>query len=268
MTLDQIRTKIKSDCPLIHAITNPISINECANTILAMGARPIMAEHPEEVCEITASADALVLNTGNITDVHMKSMKIAIAEANKRSIPIVLDAVGVSCCTLRKKYVQKLLKRFSATVIKGNYSEIYALYKSDYSSRGVDAQKTLNKKDVQKAAISLAKKHAAIILASGSEDIVTDGGKMFLIKNGTTALSSITGTGCMLGMLCGCFLSAEISLDAVCGAAAVLGICGERADTQKGQGSFMRNLMDNLSLICGSDFDKYLKLEEAEIEKI
>lgn len=268
MTSKEIRAKVKTTCPLIHAITNPISINECANTILAVGARPIMAEHPKEVCEITASADALVLNTGNITDVRMKSMKIAIAKANEINIPVVLDAVGVSCSLLRKKYVQKLLKRFSVTVIKGNYSEIYALAKCGYSSPGVDAQKTLNKEDVQKAAVALAKRHKAIILASGSEDIVTDGDRIFIIKNGNLMLRCVTGTGCMLGMLCGCFLVAEVSLRAVCTAALVLGICGEIADSQKGQGSYLKELMDNLSLLSDLTFDKHLKLEELKIENI
>ncbi len=263
-----ILSKTKEKSPLIHAITNPISINQCANTILAMGARPIMAEHPREAYQITAHADALVLNTGNITDVRMKSMKISLAEANKRSIPVVLDVVGVSCSTLRKKYIQKLLNRFSVTIIKGNYSEIYALADSGYSSPGVDAQKTLGKDKVQNAAISLAKKYGGVILASGKEDIITDGEKLYFIKNGTEQLSRITGSGCMLGMLCGCFCAVCTPLEAAITAAAVLGVCGEKSENVHGEGSFFCRLWDNLSVLTDEELTSNLKKEEITIENI
>ena len=55
-SLGDLRKRIKEEKPLIHCITNPISIHDCANIILAAGARPIMAEHPLEVEEITATA--------------------------------------------------------------------------------------------------------------------------------------------------------------------------------------------------------------------
>ena len=95
---------------LIHCITNPISMNQCANTILALGSKPIMAEHPEEVAEITRTASALLLNLGNISDVRMTSMKISLKEANDKDIPAVLDAVGVSCSALRRRFVSELIK--------------------------------------------------------------------------------------------------------------------------------------------------------------
>ena len=90
--LNEIRAAVRDRRPLIHCITNPISINQCANAVLAAGARPIMAEHPAEVKEITESADALVLNLGNITDVRMESMEIALRAAKEKGIPVVLDA--------------------------------------------------------------------------------------------------------------------------------------------------------------------------------
>ena len=110
--------------PLIHCITNPISINQCATAILAVGAKPIMAEHPKEVAEITKTADALMLNIGNITDARMEAMPIALREASKKNIPIVLDIVGLACSSLRKSFVNGLMNEAMPTVIKGNYSEI------------------------------------------------------------------------------------------------------------------------------------------------
>ena len=47
--IPDILTGLRERAPLIHCITNPISINHCANAILALGGRPIMAEHPREV---------------------------------------------------------------------------------------------------------------------------------------------------------------------------------------------------------------------------
>ena len=107
--LNEIRAAVRDRRPLIHCITNPISINQCANAVLAAGARPIMAEHPAEVKEITESADALVLNLGNITDVRMESMEIALRAAKEKGIPVVLDAVGTACSGLRRKFAARLL---------------------------------------------------------------------------------------------------------------------------------------------------------------
>ena len=109
---------LKAHAPLIHAITNPISIHQCANAILAVGARPIMAEHPREVAEITETAGALLLNLGNITDVRMESMEISAQTACRCGIPFVLDAVGVGCSSLRREYAHGLLQRFSPAVFK------------------------------------------------------------------------------------------------------------------------------------------------------
>ena len=112
-------TKRKS--PLIHAITNPISINDCANITLAAGARPIMAEHPDEVEEITQKSDALAINLGNITDIRMKSMKISCRTAATNKIPVVLDPVGAAASKLRSDFANNLIDKFSFSIIKGKY---------------------------------------------------------------------------------------------------------------------------------------------------
>ena len=100
--LTPVLRAIRDRAPLIHAITNPISITQCANAVLALGARPIMAEHPREVEEITATAAALLLNLGNITDVRMEAMERAAEAAGKNGVPVVLDAVGVACSRMRR----------------------------------------------------------------------------------------------------------------------------------------------------------------------
>lgn len=265
--IQDIRETVKRDHSLIHCITNPISINSCANAVLAIGARPIMAEHPEEVAEITETAGALMLNLGNITDARMESIRIAARTAKHGNIPVLLDCVGTACSRLRREYALDLLGTAMPTVIKGNYSEIKALCVSGYVSAGVDAEGSLTKEQVTTDAVHLAKNTGAVILASGKTDIITDGKQIIYVQNGTPQLASVTGTGCMLGALCASYLSADRSLLAAAAACAVLGICGELSETEKGSGTFMVNLLDRLSTLRQEEVETRLKMEVTEIEK-
>lgn len=266
--IHDIRKTVKQTQPLIHCITNPISINQCANGILAIGARPMMAEHPKEVSEITRTAHALMLNLGNITDVRMESMLISAKTANKMGIPFLLDAVGIACSTLRREYVKDLLNTATPTVIKGNYSEIQALYRDSYHSSGVDADSSLDIQTVDHAAVSLARSLGTVILASGKVDIVTDGKCLYHIHNGTPLLSQVTGTGCLQGALCASYLSAKPGVEAVITGSSVLGICGELARTDRGTGTFLCHLMDKLSTLTDTEIEQNLNMEEITIEEI
>lgn len=258
---------MKDRKPLIHCITNPISINQCANAILAVGASPVMAEHPKEAAEITRTADALMLNIGNITDARMEAMPISLEEAAKKKIPVVLDIVGFACSSLRRELVDKLLRNAVPTLIKGNYSEIFALLHKEYSAFGVDADDFPDKNEIKASAIKLARKYNTIILATGKTDIITDGKRLVCLHNGTKQLSEITGTGCMLGALCASYLAEDNSFNSVVYACGMLGITGEMAETTIGNGTFMQRLMDCLSVITKAEIEKYLKKEELELEK-
>ena len=259
--IQAIRGRVSALSPLVHAITNPISINQCANCILATGARAIMAEHPSEVSEITAGADALVLNLGNLTSVRMRSMKRSAQTAVLHNIPIVLDAVGVGCSGLRRQFAQRLLKKYNICVVKGNYSEICSLCTAEYRCTGVDAENAPDVTSISRQAVLLAKRHKAIVLASGKTDIITDGNRVVYIKNGVPMLSRVTGTGCMLGVLVGCYMAVQRDITAVAAACAVLGICGELAG-EEGSGSFMVRLLNHLSTLNGTTLAGYLKWEE------
>ena len=230
----KIKASVKNKKPLIHCITNPISINQCANAILSLGARPIMAEHPGEVLKITFESDALMLNVGNITDARMESIAISLKAANEKGIPALLDAVGVACSTLRREYVLSLLKKHTLSVIKGNYSEIKALYDEEYTSGGVDADSSISGDEITKTVTYLAKKYNAVIMATGERDVITDGKRLVYVKNGTPGLAAVTGTGCMSGSICTTFLTAEKPLDASIAACCYFGICGELSVTDRG----------------------------------
>lgn len=262
----EICEKLREEKPLIHCITNPISINQCANAVLAVGARPMMAEHPKEVREITETAGALMLNLGNITDARLASMQISAQTASKKGIPILLDAVGTACSKLRRDYVCEMFKTVMPTVIKGNYSEINALYHETYRSSGVDTDAALDVRALDAVAVELARTYHTVILASGKVDIVTNGTRLIHIKNGTPQLAEITGTGCMLGALAASYLSVKPDMDAAITACVMLGICGQLAETDRGSGSFMVNLMDALSTMKSTDIEQLMDMEEIEIE--
>ena len=265
--INEIRRSVKERAPLIHCITNPISITRCADVILAAGARPMMAEHPKEAAVITRTAGAVMLNLGNFTDVRGESMMISARTARENGIPFVLDVCGSACLPSRRDYAAELIASAVPSVIKGNYSEINALCDSGYSSVGVDADPALGIPQTADAAVKLARRYGTVVLASGGTDIVTDGRRLIKVHNGTPQLSSITGTGCMQGALCAAYLSAGAAIDAAAAACAVLGICGQLAATDKGSGTFAVNLTDALSTISDNDTDKYLDMEETALEQ-
>lgn len=229
---------------LIHCITNPISMNQCANTILALGARPIMAEHPDEVMEITRTAASLLLNLGNITETRITSMRLSLKEANSVGIPVTLDAVGVACSSLRRNFVRILLTSGKFTVIKGNYSEILALYDDTYKAEGVDAKEDIDDEFIRSAVLELSKTHNCIVAATGKTDLIASSGEIKEVTGGSRQLSQVTGTGCMLGAMIASYLAEDNSLQSVVNACAFFKACGGKAATDKGPGTFMVNLLD------------------------
>ena len=265
-SLNEIRGRLTELSPLIHCITNPISINQCANAILAVGARPMMAEHPDEAAVITRSAGALMLNLGNFTDVRAKSMVISAATAKEHGIPFILDVCGAACLPNRREYALNLAKQSTPTVIKGNRPEITALYDNGYSTSGVDGDSSLSLEKSDAAAAALAKKLGCIVLASGAADTVTDGTRLTHLYNGTPRLGSITGTGCMQGALCAAFLAVCGGYEAAVCACVLQGICGELCEDTKGSGSFAAALMDGISTVTDDDIIPRLRMEEINIE--
>lgn len=255
----KLRQQTKDRSPLIHCITNPISIHDCANVILAAGAKPIMAEHPSEVSEITANAGALLLNLGNITDVRMKSMEIALKTAREAHTPVLLDLVGVACSKLRYNYARNLLDIGGISMLKGNMSELLAIAGQPSHSIGIDAGQEdglneSNRRHIITIFQELSRQTGAVILASGQTDLVTSGDRVYLVNNGHPLMASITGTGCMLGALCTAFLPASNPADAALLGVTLMGIAGETAASlYPGPGHFQMGLLDQLYLLEDED---------------
>ena len=271
--LEPILTYIQQEAPLIHCITNPISINDCANILLAIGARPIMAEHPEEVAEITAIAKGLALNLGNITNARMASMKISAGVAKDKGIPFVLDLVGLSCSRLRQKYAKELLQTAVPDIIKGNISELRTLLGLPTTpGMGVEAgQKEMvtreNALEYARIFQKQAREYRTLLLATGPIDLVVSSEEAYIIANGSNALASITGTGCMNNVLAGACLAGVhgISSQATNNTLAailsclLLGIAGENIQDiylNQGPGSFHYSLMDSISKLTSHTIAK------------
>ena len=253
-----IRNKVILDKPLIHCITNHISINDCANIVLSVCGQPMMAEHYKEVSDITASSDALAVNLGNITDDRMKSIMISGKRAYEEKIPSIIDIVGVSCSKLRLDFAIDFIDKCKPSIIKGNMSEIKAIFGLDIKSKGID----VNDEDITKNETlsnnifivkSLALKTNSTVVATGAIDIISDGKKTYIIKNGCEELSRITGTGCMLNVLIATYLSSRDIINSAILGTVVMGICGELSKGAKGTASFKIDLLDNISTIKDED---------------
>ncbi len=248
---------LRERSPLIHNITNFVTVNDCANILLACGASPIMATDRAEVEEITSRCDGLVLNMGTLRQSVIPSMLAAGKEASRRGIPVVLDPVGVGTSRLRTETAARLLEEVQVAVIRGNCSEIKALAVGSSSSQGVDAGETDKiKAEGLEEAVRLAKtlslRTGAVVAATGAVDIVTDGSRTFLLRNGTSMLSKITGAGCMLSAMTAAYLAAnpEEPLPAAAAAVCAMGLCGEEAYQKMAPGegnfSFRGHLIDSV----------------------
>ncbi|BEU88612.1 hydroxyethylthiazole kinase [Selenomonas sp. TAMA-11512] len=229
---------IREKKPLIHCITNYVTVNDCANILLASGASPVMADDTEEVEEITALADALVINIGTLNARTIEAMLLAGKRANELSHPVILDPVGAGASTLRTKTARRLLEAVHFDVIRGNPSELKALVGERASTRGVDAAPTdAVRADNVRAALAfvrgIARETHSIIAMTGAVDIVVsaDGTRGASIYNGHPMMAAVTGTGCQLSSLLGAALAAgrEDAFTTSVGTVAAMGIAGETA---------------------------------------
>lgn len=256
--------------PLVHCITNYVTVNDCANILLACGGSPIMADDAAEVEEITAICSALDINIGTLNERTVKSMLLAGRRANQLGHPVLLDPVGVGASHLRTRTAYDLIDSVKFTVIRGNISEIKTIYAGSGTTKGVDADvaDAVTDNTLPQAAAfakALAARTGAVIAITGAIDIVADGSRAFAIRNGHAKMSRITGTGCMLSAVTCALVAANPghTLEATAAAVCMMGICGEKAAaTATGTGSFRVALIDAMSSLDGAGLDAAAKWEE------
>lgn len=254
---------VRSKSPLIHNITNYVTVNDVANVLLAIGASPIMADEKLEVEEITSICTGLNINIGTLQTRTIESMKLAGKKANQLNHPITLDPVGTGASNLRTQTSLDLIKEVNFNVIKGNISEIKTLVLGTSKTQGVDAAKedlvnSNNLDDAIKLAKELSKTTKAITVITGPIDIVTDGNKTYLIKNGSPKMTSITGTGCQSSALICAFISAnqDNQLEATAAAISTMGLAGQIAENKlephHGNSTYRNLIIDTISIMTGT----------------
>lgn len=246
--------KVRNSSPIVHCITNFVSMNDCANILLGCGALPIMASDVHEAAQICESANSLVLNLGTPNQQRFEAMRIAAETANERGIPIILDPVGVGASDFRKEFAEELLKCAEIAVIRGNLSEIKALCGIAVSEHGVDSAESEDDFDSRlKIAQGLSETTGSCVVISGKDDVVCHRSRMAAVHNGEKMMSKITGSGCMLSALCGAFAAVQNDdlFGAVLCAVAEFGVAGEiarkRMSGVDGSGSMRTYLIDAVS---------------------
>ena len=182
--------KLHKTRPLVHCISNPVSLNDCANFLLACGASPIMADSPEESAEITSCSHALVLNLGMLNPSRFEAMQKSAKAANQKHIPIVLDPVGIGISSYRLQSAKELIQSVQFSVIRGNRFEIMALCGLSGKAKGVDSEDdpSLSEEELYDAAHNLSNTTGAIVEVTSQTDIITDGIRRVYIKGGNEAI--------------------------------------------------------------------------------
>lgn len=271
--LKEMLSNVQKNSPLVHSITNYVTVNDCANIILASGASPIMADDIGEVCDITSICNSLVINMGTLNERTIKSMIAAGKKANELNHPIVFDPVGAGASALRNETALKLLEEVKFSVIRGNISEIKFLASKSGNTKGVDAStgdsvNEDNLLEVVSFAKNFSKKTGAVIAITGAIDIVADENKAYIIKNGHPMMSKVTGTGCMLTALIGGYIGANSKniLEATTTAVVSMGLCGELAyenllKVDGGTGSYRMFIIDFMSKLTGEILEEGGKIE-------
>ena len=245
---ERLRALVEKRRPVVQCITNIVTVNDCANALLAIGGSPTMAHHPEEMADFAAVSDALVCNMGATESLDAM---MAAGMASKNGRPVVIDPVGCASSAFRRGKCLELIKAVQPSCIRGNAAEIKALATDHNTGRGVDDLEA-ETPDAARSAMDLARKTGAIVVASGETDYIADGIRLYEVKGGTAWMSRVTGTGCMLSSLLGAFLAVENSALSAAACCAMMNTCAEKAlaetaGRQGGTGTFHICLMDALS---------------------
>ncbi len=254
----EVLQQVKGKTPLVQAITNYVTINDCANILLCFGASPAMCEAKEEVEEFVNLVSALYINLGTLTKEQEEAAILAVQRAAQLNKPVVLDPVACGAISRKMDTVHKLIECGRISVIKGNIGEIKSLAGCSGKVRGVDSVD--NGEGAVEACQKLAREYATVVVATGITDIVTDGKRTCLIDNGTPMLTLVTGAGCMAGALTAATVGvSEDSFVAAVAAITAMGLAGELAANSMEQvlpGTFRVKLFDYIYSMTGEDILK------------
>ena len=266
--LENVRTK----SPLVHNITNYVTVNDVANVLLAAGGSPIMSDDADDVEDITSICGGLNINIGTLNKNTIPSMFLAGKKANALGHIVLLDPVGAGASRLRTDTANRLMREVRFDAVRGNISEIKTLCTGSGTTKGVDADAVdavteANLDDGVALVKAFAKQTGCIIAVTGAIDLVSDGERCWCIRNGRAEMSRITGTGCQLSALMTAFLVAnpDRKLDAAAAAVCMMGLAGEIgwANMQPGDGNstYRSRIIDAIFNMTGDALEEGAKYE-------
>jgi hydroxyethylthiazole kinase len=261
--LADILSAVRKKVPLVHAITNYVTINDCANVLLSYGASPAMCECCDEVYDFAKISSSVYINLGTLTKEQEESVILASRSAREHNVPVVLDPVACGAIPRKMEVIRKLHETGRIDVIKGNIGEIKFLAGVDSLTRGVDSLDTGD--GALEACKAVAEKYGCVVAATGVQDYVTDGKRSAVIKNGTELFTRITGAGCMTGAICAGAAGAsdDLFLSTV-SAILTMNVAGEDAAKKASlPGSFRVSFIDSIYAL---DEEKLVK--EGNVEWI
>lgn len=265
-------SRIRAAKPLIECLTNDVTITDVANTILDVGASPVMGVAEAEIPGLVKAASAVVINIGTFSAELEERYLLALKVAHEFGKPVVFDPVGAGATDYRTDITKNLLQAHPIAIIRGNASEIKALLKGRGSTVGVEAADDDVINDsmlVAQAEIArnVAKTYRCVVSMSGQIDVICDSCNAYACRNGVPWLCSVTGTGCSLTGLLAAFAAVATRqelLEAATFGTAMMGVAGELAFNRTanlGLGSFHVALHDELSMMTDLRLEQLAKLQ-------
>ena len=271
-TLGTCVDQVRANVPLVHNITNYVTVNDVANVLLACGGSPIMSDDPKDVEDITSICGGLNINIGTLNQRTVEGMFLAGKKANELGHAVLLDPVGAGASAFRTETALKLIQEIKFDVIRGNISEIKTLALGSGTTKGVDADVadavTEENLDQSIAFVkTFAEKMGCIIAVTGAIDLVSDGTKCYVIRNGRPEMGKITGTGCQLSGVMTAFITAnpEEKLKAAAAAVCTMGLAGEigfsRMQEGDGNSTYRNRIIDAIYNMDQKTLDEGAKYE-------
>ena len=256
--LDEVRKK----APLIHNITNYVTINDVANMVLACGASPIMSDEPTDIEEITSICQGLNINMGMLNPRKIESMQKAGKKSNELYHKVLLDPVGAGSSSFRTEAALNLIRDIQFDVIRGNISEIKTLAAGHGTTSGVDADEadTLTEQNLEKMIPFIkdfSRRTGSVIAVTGGIDLVSDAKRCFVIRNGRP----------VMGRMMTAFLAAnpENNLEAAAAAVCAMGLAGETGwkymQPGDGNATYRNRIIDAIYNMEGKELEEGAKYE-------
>lgn len=203
--LQAVHSQIIKHKPIILNLTNYVTMDFMADTLLALGAAPIMSENIEEIKELVNIAHTININIGTLNSEFHKRSLFAAQTAQQQDKCVVLDPVGAGASKSRTHLAIELAQY--SNIIRGNSSEIIALGDTKSTTAGVEAIHPTTAGE-QTARILATKLNNTIVI-SGKTDLVISANNKFANSFGIELMTKITGMGCVLTAVIATFAAIE-----------------------------------------------------------